>query len=81
MSNVVRFPQAKPDARHVLIETGWIRSEQKAGFQIRRYFLSVVEPDGEAIGVWDGPSHKDAMEQARLWDLPIVDDVIEGGSA
>lgn len=81
MSNVIRLSEAKAKPSHVLIEAGFVPSVQSEAFQVRRYFLSVVEPDGGTTCVWDGPSHKDAMEQARLWELPIVDDVSEGGAA
>lgn len=79
MSNVVTFPRpAAP--RHMLIETGWVKSQQSAGIGMRKYFVSVVEPDGGTTCVWDGAAHREALDAAYLWDLPIADMVI-GGAA
>ncbi|MET4636560.1 hypothetical protein [Kaistia defluvii] len=80
MSNVVNFPRNDSPPRHILIETGWVESQQGAGIGIRKYFVSVVEQDGGTTCVWDGTTHKDALDAAHLWELPIADMVI-GGAA
>lgn len=80
MSNVITFPRPDIAPRHLLVETCWAPSQRSAGIGIRKYFISVIEPDGSAACVWEGTSHREALDEAYLWDLPIADMVI-GGAA
>jgi len=72
MSNVIKFPNS--EAKHMLIEAGTISGPPDHPYLGQlRYFVSVVDVDGAPLGVWDGPAHIDALDEARLWDMPIVD--------
>lgn len=79
MSNVIRFPPSELAARHVLIEVGTISGPpDHPHLGARRYFVSVVDAHDDMLGVWEGSTHKDALYEARKWDLPIVDTIVNG---
>lgn len=76
MSEVVELLPKDADFHHTLIEAGTISGPpDHPHLGQLRYFVSVVDADGGALNVWDGPTHKDATDEARGWELPIVDSV------
>lgn len=46
------------------------------------YFVDVIEADGGRIGMWSGPSHQEAIRQARILskDFGPVRDLVTGGA-
>jgi hypothetical protein len=81
MSNVVELFPKGTDLHNVLIEAGTISGPpDHPHLGEFRYFVSVVDADGDPLGVWDGATHKDAVYEARGWELPIVDSVTTAGS-
>ena len=80
MSNVVELFPEGANLHHVQIEAGTISGPpDHPHIGQLRYFVSIVDEEGAPLGVWDGSTHKEAVEEARGWELPIVDSVAEVG--
>jgi hypothetical protein len=79
MSNVVAFPQAEPEPRHILIEAGTIAGPSTdPGLSRSHYFVSMVTGDDQTR-VWEGSTRADAIRIAGLWENWTVVDTTELG--
>lgn len=60
---------------YLSIETGIVR-QQPYPFDrngTRVFWLVYHQEDGGEFEAWMGESHADALNDARLWELPVVD--------
>ncbi|MCX5580530.1 hypothetical protein [Kaistia terrae] len=82
MSNVVAFPQAEPEQRHILIEAGTIAGPSTdPSLASSHYFVSMVTGE-DHTRIWEGRSRADAVRIAGLWtNWTVIDATKLGGTA